>query len=179
MKKTTLLAIVTISFIAGTIASSTLAVADASTQGQPFQALQAAIQSLQTQMSNLQTQVNSIQLTPGPQGPAGATGAQGPQGPAGATGAQGPQGPAGVATVNIYTRLGVFTVPAHASIEPFATVHCSPGDKIISGGFAATPLVLISLSAPDPSSDPQGWMVSGQNTADAPESISVYATCEH
>lgn len=33
----------------------------------------------------------------GPQGPAGAVGAQGPQGPAGSAGAQGPQGPAGTA----------------------------------------------------------------------------------
>jgi hypothetical protein len=56
--------------------------------GQPFQDLWDAIKALGERIDN-------IQLTPGPQGPAGADGAQGPIGPAGADGAQGPIGPAG------------------------------------------------------------------------------------
>jgi uncharacterized protein YjbI with pentapeptide repeats len=80
MRNVRVLGFVAIAFIAGTITSSTLAVADTSTQGQPFQVLQSAIQNLQNQINNLQTQINHIQLTPGPQGQPGPPGPQGPPG---------------------------------------------------------------------------------------------------
>ena len=171
MKKTTLLAIVTISFIAGTIASSTLAVADTNTQGQPFQALQAAIQSLQTQLSSLQTQVNNIQSTPGPQGPAGATGAQGPQGPA---------GPAG-ATTNFYIRGANFPMPPHSDFQfPPLSVQCFlPGDKIISGGYDNPLQLPITGSLPNSLSSPQEWDVRVTNPNDFSSSVTVFAVCAH
>jgi hypothetical protein len=60
--------------------------------GTPFQALWDAINGTTSKFADLQQQINNIQLTPGPQGPKGDTGAQGPQGVKGDTGATGPQG---------------------------------------------------------------------------------------
>ena len=54
---------------------------------------------LKREVDKLQNQIDNIQLTPGPQGPAGAVGAKGdtgPQGPAGLPGAVGATGPAGL-----------------------------------------------------------------------------------
>lgn len=86
---------IAIAVIAGTITSG---IAFATSSSDPFAQLQLAITNLQSQLNTTQLEVNHIQLTPGPQGPAGPqgpTGATGPQGPTGATGPQGPAGPAG------------------------------------------------------------------------------------
>ena len=168
VKNARVLVFVAIAFIAGTITSSTLAVADTSTQGQPFQALQAAIQALQTQLGNLQTQVNNIQLTPGPQGPAGATGPQGPAGPAGST-------------TNFYLREKIFPISPHSEFQfPPLSVQCSPGDKIISGGYDNIPLqVTITGSFPNSVSSPQEWDVRGTNPTDYSTSVTLIAVCAH
>jgi len=89
-----ILASIILSFIAGTVASSTLAeahidICKGSTNGKGFQELWAAV-------CDLQQQIDNIQLIPGPQGPPGPTGATGLQGPPGPTGATGLQGPPGV-----------------------------------------------------------------------------------
>ena len=61
---------------------------DGKVPGTPFQYLQQQVDQLRTQLQNLQ-------LTPGPQGPAGPEGSAGLQGPAGPQGPAGLQGPAG------------------------------------------------------------------------------------
>ena len=76
-----ILASIILSFIAGTVASSTLAeahidICKGSTNGKGFQELWAAV-------CDLQQQIDNIQLIPGPQGPPGPTGATGLQGPPG------------------------------------------------------------------------------------------------
>ena len=48
-------------------------------------------------LNNIENGIKNIELTPGPQGPQGETGATGPQGPQGEAGATGPQGPQGEA----------------------------------------------------------------------------------
>lgn len=57
-------------------------------KGKPFK-------SLQKQVNQLKKDLVNIQLTPGPQGPAGPTGIAGPQGPVGSAGADGQQGSTG------------------------------------------------------------------------------------
>ena len=167
VKNARVLVFVVMAFIAGTITSSTLAVADTSTQGQPFQALQAAIQALQIQLSNLQTQVNNIQLTPGPQGPTGATGPQGPAGPAGST-------------TNFYLRERIFPIAPHSEFQfPPLSVQCSPGDKIISGGYDSVLPLTVTGSLPNSLSSPQEWDVRVTNPTDYSTSITVVAVCAH
>lgn len=164
VKNARVLVFVAISFIAGTITSSTLAVADTSTQGQPFQALQAAIQALQIQLSNLQTQVNNIQLTPGPQGP---------QGPVG------PRGPSGAST-NFYLLERIFPIAPHSEFQfPPLSVQCSPGDKIISGGYDSVLPLTVTGSLPNSLSSPQEWDVRVTNPTDYSTSITVVAVCAH
>lgn len=164
MKNARVLGFVAMAFIAGTITSSTLAVADTNTQGQPFQTLQAAVQALQIQLSNLQTQVNNIQLTPGPQGPAGPAGKDGTNGTDGATGPAGPQGPAGTGTVSIVARTN--SVTATAGTTASVKASCGPGEVVTGGGAIAPSGWTISASylapavfIPGVPPIPSGWLV--------------------
>ena len=60
----------------------------------------ARITTLESEVQIIKDEVATIELTPGPKGDKGDTGAQGIQGPKGDTGAQGEQGPAGLDGMN-------------------------------------------------------------------------------
>jgi len=82
-----ILSSIILSFVAGTVASSTLVearvdVCKGSNNGKPFL-------EIWTALCDLQSQIDNIQLIPGPQGPAGPQGEVGPAGPQGPPGQDG------------------------------------------------------------------------------------------
>jgi len=147
---------------------------DEKNDNNPFKALWDAI-------ANLQAQIDAISSTPGPQGPAGADGAQGPagpQGPAGADGAQGPagpQGPAGITQTTAFSRTVTFSPGGSTD-----TISCPVGKYATGGGFNLPPfpgLIVIGSQPLGPLSAPPGWAVSVLNTNPNPTTAIIYVVC--
>lgn len=109
----------------------------------------------------------------GPQGPAGATGAQGPQGPAGATGPQGPAGDPAAATVT--RSIGIATISAGDISKGVAVCH--NGSRVTGGGYwfkGARAPVTYEYDAGSGNT----WYIGVDNSAsDTPVTIEVFAYC--
>ncbi|MGB7452468.1 MAG: hypothetical protein WBM36_10110, partial [Lysobacterales bacterium] len=115
----------------------------------------------------------------GPQGSIGLTGAEGPQGPPGPTGATGPAGPS---LASGWEQ--ILSTPSPDNESPKSvTATCTPGKRVVSGGFitsaANTPgRIAITGSYPDGNS---AWTVTGTLTArnggDHSYSLTAYAIC--
>jgi len=99
MSKTILVMGISLAFIAGTIASGTMAFASEDKNGKPFEAIWAAIHALEDAISEIEV-IEGPQGEQGPMGPQGEQGEPGPMGPQGVgeqalQGEQGPMGPQG------------------------------------------------------------------------------------
>ena len=161
MTSKTILTIIAITFLAGTITSSTLT-AVATSSRSPFD-------QLHDEINHLQDEINNISLLPGPQGPVG------PQGPQGAT------GPAGTgSSVTYYFATNSISIAPGAFGTGIALCHS--GDSVTGGGYSLgglrgdIPFNTFYYSPPD-----KGWMVSINNapTSPGPGTLTVNAICAH
>lgn len=111
-------------------------------------------------------------------GPAGANGAPGPQGVPGPQGAPGPQGVPGTpASTTYYVASTTEKVPAFTIVELKAT--CDGGDVAVGGGFEGelSNQVTITGQRPEPSTQPDSWIVNVDNTSPQMASVTAYAVC--
>ena len=130
--------------------------------------------------------------TTGPPGLPGLAGALGPAGPAGEPGATGPPGP-GIRSPHIVS----VETDTNSNNYKLGAVGCPSGERVISGGAAATPessgRVKIVRTTPFISGDNQGWAAAAAEIraqaetdpdvtpVDEPDSfqwsLTIYATC--
>jgi hypothetical protein len=131
----------------------------------------------------------------GTTGPQGLPGLAGSQGPAGLPGAPGPTGPPGPGFRNAH--IVSFETDTNGNNYKAAAVGCPTGERVISGGAAATPdssgRVKIVRTVPFISGDNQGWAAAAAEIraqaetdpdvtqVDEPDSfdwsLTVYASC--
>jgi hypothetical protein len=115
----------------------------------------------------------------------GADGTTGPQGPAGPVGPIGPTGPQGTVGVNGVSGWEVVPGPVSVDDETDRTItaSCSPGKKVVGGGFltterSSTSEIVVYSSYP---SDQSTWSVSAKvdatTASDESFELEAYAIC--
>jgi hypothetical protein len=123
------------------------------------------------------------QGAPGQQGEAGKQGERGAVGPSGAQGPPGPDGATGHDGVSGYEVVQDDTAMSDVA-QSGLVVSCSPGKKVVAGGFSvgvtSLPIPLVSVTTNGPNSLGTGWVVeawreSGQ--AGIKWFLRVYAVC--
>ena len=127
----------------------------------------------------------------GPPGPAGTTGATGPTGPTGPTGAkgptgdQGPAGPTGASAISGWERVAGTTSATDSNEPKGSTANCSPGKKVLGGGYNVTSGTLstddrgsINFYANNPIDDDSWQVIAGEeDDINTTWQIQAYAIC--
>jgi len=197
MTKSIMILAIAAAFVAGSIATGTIAFAGEDDDGGGVRAHNHF--ELQSQIDDLDVQVDLIELIPGPQGPEGddgTPGAEGPQGPKGDTGntgsqgpkgdtgntgsqgsqgSQGPQGPAGPASIEVKTNTGTCGGGSVCKVS----VGCDSGDKATGGGFGSGSTVLKAFRSQPVfvGSVPTGWLASANNEGSSIATFEVFVIC--
>ncbi|MBV9958963.1 MAG: hypothetical protein JO360_11110 [Acidobacteria bacterium] len=111
---------------------------------------------------------NGLQGVQGQQGPAGPQGQQGEPGP------QGPPGTGGAAPVFYIRELPTRSANTHSQGDTVMTFSCLAGDKIMGGGFTASPSLNVYESKPI---DAATWRISIQNPTESSFGYSMSIVC--
>jgi len=121
--------------------------------------------------------------TQGPPGPAGPQGIQGIQGPIGPNGTQGPpgatgpQGPNRINSTSVYTIFGNIT-DTLGDGSAVSLAMCDPGDTVLSGSYAASPLNNVTSIFDSPLVVNQdGWQTSASASPSDLVRIQTLAQC--